>query len=95
MENSVQSDGYRCAHPSRLAIGLKRRVMRPIGIVPSGKACDPILVFSRQACQSVTAQAEVASAWAANAVLSVSDVPRRNGVFAYDASTSARFAARE
>jgi hypothetical protein len=51
-------------------------------------------VVAPKARQSVTAYEEVASAWAAAAAFSVSDLPLRNGVFAYDASSRARFAAR-
>ena len=94
MENSIT--GLSIALPALLAIGLKRKVMRRMGNVPFGKSArSEFSHLARQAHQSVTAQDDVASAWAANAVLSVSDVPRRNGVFVYDASTRARFAARE
>ena len=94
MENSIT--GLSIAQPALLAIGLKRKVMRRMGNVPLGKGAQSgFTSFSRQARQSMTAQDEVTSAWTANAVLSVTDVPRRNGVFVYDASTRAWFAARE
>ena len=94
MENSIT--GLSIAQPALLAIGLKRKVMRRMGNVPLGKGAQSgFSHLATQAHQSVTAQDEVASAWTAKAVLSVSDVPRRNGVFVYDAPTRARFAARE
>jgi hypothetical protein len=49
-------------------------------------------VVEPKARQSVTAHEEVASAWAAT--FSASDRPWGNGVFAYDASSRARFTAR-
>jgi hypothetical protein len=54
--------------------------------LPDARVVEP------KACQSMTLHEEVASAWAAT--FSASDLPWRNGVFAYDTSNRARFAAR-
>ena len=61
MENSIT--GLSTAQPALLAIGLKRKVMRRMGNVPLGTgARSGFTSFSQRACQSVTAQDEVASA---------------------------------